>query len=191
MRGHVPGLASPYALGPTLPSLYQEDSFAQRFTSAFDDVLAPIHASLDNLAAYVDPWLAPEDFVDWLSEWVGAIVDGTWDVERRRASVAYAADLYRMRGTSRGLAAQVELVTGGSVEIVENGGAAWTLDPTEKMPGKPELSLVVRVTVADPKSLDMGRLDRLVAAAKPAHIPHTIEVLPAGGTGGGTRRKNR
>jgi hypothetical protein len=28
----------------------------------------------------------------------------------------------------------------------------------------------------------VGRLDRLVAAAKPAHIPHTIEVKGSGGT---------
>jgi len=180
MRGHVPGLASPHELGPSLPSLYREDDFTQRFTAAFDEVLAPIHTSLDNLAAYVDPWLAPDDFVDWLSEWVGAVTDATWDSDRRRASVAYAAELYRLRGTSRGLAAQVELVTGGTVEIVENGASTWTLNPSEPMPGTPEPNLVVRVTIADPKSLDMGRLDRLVAAAKPAHVPHTIEVLPAG-----------
>jgi phage tail-like protein len=181
MRGHVNGLRSPHELGSSLPGLYVEDSFAQRFTSAFDEVLAPVHASLDNLDAYLDPWLAPEDFVDWLSEWVGAVVDQTWDSERRRASVAYAAELYRQRGTSRGLAAQVELVTGGSVEIVENGATAWTLDPTQALPGSAEQRLVVRVTVPDPKALDMGRLDRLVAAAKPAHVPHRIEVVASGG----------
>jgi phage tail-like protein len=187
MRGHVPGLASPHEYGPSLPSLYLQDDFAQRFTSAFDEVAAPIHTSLDNLDAYFDPWLAPDDFVDWLSEWVGAITDGTWDSERRRASVAYAAELYRLRGTSRGLAAQIELVTGGSVEIVENGASAWTLNPNEAMPGTAQPSLVVRVTVADPASLDMGRLDRLVSAAKPAHVPHTIEVKPRGSTGAATK----
>jgi phage tail-like protein len=181
MRGHVDGLASPHELGPSLPALYFEDSFAQRLTSAFDDVMAPIHASLDNLDAYVDPWLAPDDFVEWLSEWVGAVVDQTWDSDRRRASVAYASELYRLRGTARGLAAQVELVTGGSVEIVENGATAWTLNPTEGLPGTADQHLVVRVTVPNPKALDMARLDRLVLAAKPAHIPHTIEVLTTDG----------
>ena len=127
MRGHVDGLASPHDLGPSLPALYLDDSFAQRFISAFDDVLAPIHSSLDCLPAYLDPWLAPEDFVDWLSVWVGAVIDGTWDTERRRASVAHAAELYRLRGTSRGLAAQIELITGGAVEIVENGASCLEL----------------------------------------------------------------
>jgi phage tail-like protein len=184
MRGHVDGLASPHDLGPSLPALYLDDSFAQRFISAFDDVLAPIHSSLDCLPAYLDPWLAPEDFVDWLSVWVGAVIDGTWDTERRRASVAHAAELYRLRGTSRGLAAQIELITGGAVEIVENGASAWSFNPAEPMPGSPEPSLVVRVTVDDPSSVDIGRLDLLVAEAKPAHVPHTIEVNGArGGTG--------
>jgi phage tail-like protein len=191
MRGHVDGLASPHELGPSLPGLYLEDSFAQRFTSAFDDVMAPIHASLDNLDAYVDPWLAPEDFVDWLAEWVGAVIDQTWDSERRRASVAYAAELYRLRGTSRGLAAQVELVTGGAVEIVENGATSWTLDPTEGLPGTADQRLTVRVTVPDPKAVDMGRLDRLVRAAKPAHVPHTIEVLPTGGAAAAPSRDGK
>src|SRR5579871_3134714 len=145
MRGHVVGLGSPHEYGPSLPSLYLDDDFAQRLTAAFDEVAAPIHASLDNLDSYFDPWLAPDDFVDWLADWVGAIVDGTWDAERRRASVAYAAELYRQRGTSHGLAAQVELVTGGSVEIVENGASSWTLDPSAKMPGSAEPKLVVRV----------------------------------------------
>jgi phage tail-like protein len=177
MRGFVPGLGNPHPYGPSLPALYQEDDFAQRFVSAFDDVIAPVQSSIDNLSAYLDPALAPEDFVEWLAEWVGAVIDGTWDVERRRASVAQAAELYRSRGTAKGLAAEVGLITGGTVEIVENGGTAWSLDPSKALPGTPQPNLVVRVSVADPTSVDVSRLDRLVAAAKPAHVPHTVEVV--------------
>ena len=177
MRGLVPGLGSPHPIGLTLPGLYQDDSLAQRWTQAFDEVAAPIHATLDNLSAYVDPWLAPDDFVEWLAGWVGAVVDETWDEHRRRAAVAQAADLYRSRGTAAGLAAQVELVTGGSVEIVENGATAWSVDAGGALPGSPAPSLTVRIRVADPKAVDTTRLDRLVAAAKPAHVPHAIEVV--------------
>jgi phage tail-like protein len=179
MRGYVPDLASPHPLGPSLPPLYLEDDFAQRLLLAFDDVLAPIHSSLDNLSAYLDPALAPDDFVDWLGEWVGAVMDATWEVERRRASVARAAELYGSRGTARGLAAQLELVTGGTVEIVENGGTTWSLDPSTPLPGTAEPNLSIRVVVADPAAVDGPRLDRLVAAAKPAHVPHSVEVVRA------------
>ncbi|HEY0494089.1 MAG TPA: phage tail protein, partial [Candidatus Dormibacteraeota bacterium] len=102
-RGLVNSLASPHPLGQYLPGLYQEDDFAQRFLSAFDSALAPIFVTLDNLNAYMDPWLAPEDFLDWLGSWFGLTLDESWSVQRRRTLVANAFEFYRMRGTSRGL----------------------------------------------------------------------------------------
>ncbi|HYM50051.1 MAG TPA: phage tail protein, partial [Candidatus Limnocylindrales bacterium] len=107
-RGLVPLLKTPHPLGAMLPGLFQDDGFAQRMMAAFDEVLAPIFSTLDNLEAYFDPWLAPEDFLDWLSAWVGLPLDETWPVERRRAFVARAYDLFRLRGTVRGLRAHVE-----------------------------------------------------------------------------------
>ena len=83
MRGMVAGLASPHPLGAALPALYQEDAFAQRLTASLDEVLSPIFASLDGLASYLDPALAPDDFLDWLAGWVGVSLDETWPIERR------------------------------------------------------------------------------------------------------------
>ena len=96
---------------------------------------------------------------------------------RRRAIVARAVELYRLRGTAAGLAGQVEIQTGGSVEIVENGATGWSVDPGGDLPGSPEPMVVVRVRVPDPKSVDATRLDALVAAAKPAHVMHRIELV--------------
>jgi phage tail-like protein len=176
MRGVVHGLATPHPLGPALPGLYQEDLFAQRLMEAFDGTLAPVFSTLDNLSAYLDPALTPRDFLDWLGSWVAAVIDDTWDESRQRTSIAQAADLYRRRGTALGLAAQVELVTGGSVEVIENGATGWSIDSGEALPGTARPSLTIRVKVRDPASVDTSRLDRLVASAKPAHVPHTIEV---------------
>jgi hypothetical protein len=36
------------------------------------------------------------------------------------------------------------------------------------------------VRVPHPAAVDVGRLDALVAATKPAHVPHRVEVLPLG-----------
>ena len=177
MRGLIDGLETPHPLAERLPALYQEDSFAVRLVGAFDDSLAPAIASLDDLTSYLDPELAPEDFLEWLSEWVGVALDETWPIERRRVLVASAAELHRLRGTVVGLSAHVAIFTGGSVEIEENGGASYSLTPGSDMPGSPKLSLTVRVTLDDPASTSAERLDRLVAEAKPAHIPHRVEIV--------------
>ena len=177
MRGGLTGLASPHPLGPTLPAIYQDDDFAQRMLEAFDQVMAPIYSTLDNFDAYLDPWLAPEDFLAWLAGWVGFALDDSWDDARKREVVARAAELFRMRGTAAGLAGQVAIQTGGTVEIIENGATGWSVDPGGELPGSAEPLVVVRVTVPDPKAVDAGRLDALVAAAKPAHVMHRIELV--------------
>ncbi len=179
MRGLVPGLGSPRPIGAGLPGLYQDDAFAQRFVGAFDDVVAPVFAALDELDAYLDPLLAPEDFLDWLAGWVGVALDQTWPVERRRAFVASAVELFRLRGTATGLAAHVAIFSGGEVEVVESGAAAWSSKAEAAIPGEAAPDLLVRVRVTDPATLDAARLDALVAAAKPAHVPHRVEVVKA------------
>lgn len=179
MRGLVPGLSSPHPVGPTLPGLYQEDELAQRLVGAFDEVVAPVFASLDGLDAYLDPLVAPEDFLDWLAGWVGVALDQTWPVERRRSFVASAVDLFRLRGTATGLAAHVAIFSGGEVEIVESGAAGWSSKAEAAVPGAAAPDLLVRVKVPDPAALDAGRLDALVSAAKPAHVPHRVEVVKA------------
>jgi phage tail-like protein len=185
MRGLVAGLPSPHPLGPSLPALYQDDDFAQRFLAGLDDVLAPIYSTIDNFDAYLDPSLTPDDFLGWLAGWVGIALDESWDEARRRAIVARAVELYRMRGTAVGLKGQVEIQTGGTVEIVENGATGWSVDPGGELPGSPEPLVVVRVTVPDPKAIDATRLDALVSAAKPAHVLHRIEIVKGGGAAKG------
>jgi len=176
-RGLVDNLASPRPLIDTLPGLFQDDTFTQRFISAFDTALAPIFLTLDNLPWYFDPWLAPEDFLEWLAGWFGMVLDESWSVDRRRSLVAKAFDFYRLRGTASGLKAQIETLTGGSVELHETGGVATSTTAGTPLPGSPNYALLVRVTVDDPKSVNLSRLDSLVAAAKPAHVTHKVELV--------------
>jgi phage tail-like protein len=177
MRGAGAVLANPFPMGERLPGLYQDDDFIQRFTSAFDEALAPAVAALDNLAAYLDPAVAPADFVEWLAGWVGVSLDENWPLERRRDLVAQAAVLYRRRGTAGALAEQVALYAGVVPEVVETGGVAWSAEPGGPLPGSTEARLTVRVTVPDPSAVDVRRLEAIVAEAKPAHIPATVEVV--------------
>jgi phage tail-like protein len=176
-RGLVRTLASPHPLGQSLPALYQEDDFTLRFVSAFDAALAPIFAALDNFPAYLDPWLAPEDFLEWLAGWFGIVLDESWSPARRRALVSRAFEFYRMRGTASGLKEQVTVLTGGTVELHETGGVATSTTAGGALPGSPNFAVLVRVKVDDPATINLVRLDALVMAAKPAHVTHKVEIV--------------
>jgi phage tail-like protein len=173
----IDDLESAIPLGLQLPAVYQEDDFTQRLVSAFDAVLAPVIATLDDLPVYLDPRLAPDDFVGWLAGWVGAELQHATTPSARREVVATAVSLHRRRGTVDGVAEVVRIATGGEVAVVESGGARWSRSPGSALPGEAPASLHVRVTVADPAGVDTRLLDALVAAVKPAHVVHTVEAV--------------
>jgi phage tail-like protein len=182
-RGAVPGLPSPHALGAFLPGLYQEPdpggvpNLTQRLTAALDGVLAPVFLSLDNFAAYLDPRLTPEDFLEWLAGWLGLSLDERWPIERRRELFARAVTLYRLRGTARGIALHVAAFAGVEPEVVESGGSSWSTTPDGPLPGDPTPRMTVRLAGADPE-FDADRLRALVESIKPAHVPADVEVVP-------------
>lgn len=177
MRGTIEGLATPTPLGPMLPAVYQEDDFSMRFVGGFDDVLAPIIGTLDCLIDYFDPALTPTDFLDWLGSWVGMELDESWATERRRAAVATAVEMYRMRGTISGLRANLEVLSGGTVEITDSGGVAWSTKPMGELPGQASPRLAVRVGLAETSDRVEKAIDAIVATAKPAHVVHRVEVV--------------
>jgi phage tail-like protein len=176
MRGSVAGLESASPLGPMLPAIYQEDEFAMRFIAGFDDVIAPVLLTLDCLIDYFDPALTATDFLEWLAGWVGIEVDEAWETERRRAAVATAVEMYRMRGTISGLRANLEVLSGGEVEITDSGGVAWSTSPMGPLPGQESPRLAVRVTLPEVTDRTTRAVDAIVTAAKPAHVVHRVEV---------------
>jgi phage tail-like protein len=177
MRGLMPGVAGPTAIGELLPAIFQEDPFTMGWCDGLDEVLVPIFATLDCLECYVDPQLAPSDFLDWLGSWVGVMLDETWPVRRRRDAIANAIELFRYRGTVTGLTRYIELLTGGDVTVVDNGGVARSPTPGGELPGERSPRLAVRVVVDDPTSINEQALDRIVVQAKPAHVVHRVEVV--------------
>ncbi|KNE78756.1 MULTISPECIES: phage tail protein [Streptomyces] len=98
---------------------------------------------------------------------------------RLREAVAVAATLHRLRGTRRGLATAVRLVFGVEPEITESGAASWAERPLGAVPGerRPRLHVSIRLPEPDPGA--EPRLDELVAAARPAHMPYTVTVTVA------------
>ena len=177
MRGLVDGLDTPLPLLLALPGPYQEDYFTARFVGAFDDALAPVLCTLDSLAAYVDPDLAPGDFVNFVAAWVGTELDEQSSLAERRVAVRSAVTAYRRRGTVRGLTELAARVTGGDVDITESGGARWSTAPRSDLPGGPEVQVRIRVVVDDPDAVDLARLRAVLGEATPVHVPLVLEVV--------------
>jgi phage tail-like protein len=207
-RGAVEGLETPTPILASLPAFYQEYDFTSRFTLAFDDGLSPVVLTLDNLDAYVDPALAPSDFVLWLAEWVGFPLAETWPLEQSRRLISQAVELYRWWGTVRGLRSLLTAHIGIEPEIVETGGVTWSSTPGAQ-PGDqpaprprkgkgsratkgardsergsqaaadaaPGPHLLVRVRAPRAGGVDVRQVEALIRAAKPAHVPHTLEVI--------------
>jgi len=175
VRTGIAGLPTPHPIAERLPAVYLDDDFAQRFTGALDEVLATVFVTLDSLAGYFDPMLAPEDFVDWLADCVAFAVDESWSVPQRRELVASAVELHRWRGTKRGLAEHVRLLTGGEVEVLDSGLCAWSDSADAPVPGTGPPQVVVRVRAPGP--LDQRRLHAAVVEMVPAHVTVTVELL--------------
>jgi phage tail-like protein len=180
MRGLIESLPSPRPIGTELPAAFQEDEFCQRMMEAFDEIVAPLFTTLDCLDSYLDPKLAPHDFVDWLASWVGVDIDETWTLERRRRLILDAVALYRIRGTAAGLAAHVNLYAGVTPEIEENGGCEWSQTAGSPLPGSAHPGLTVRLRVEDDASLKRTTVSRIVGASRPAHMPYQVEILVGG-----------
>jgi hypothetical protein len=106
-------------------------------------------------------------------------LDETWSEAARRELVGRAVELYRIRGTFEGLRQQVAIYAGVDPEIEESGGCVASEVAGSELPGLATPSLVVRVRVPADSPIDERRLDRLVAAAKPAHLPHEVSVVRA------------
>ena len=181
-RAAVPGLASPAPLLDRLPALYADSDFARRFVTAFDDVLAPVFAVLDCLEAYLDPWLAPPDFLAMLGRWTAADTDTSQPASQPaspagRRLVAEAVAAHAARGTIRGLTERLTRVFGVDADVSDNGGVSWSATAEGPLPGTDELYLRVRIRSARHDTLSLSRIRTLIEADRPAHVPVRIEVI--------------
>jgi len=108
-----------------LPAIYRRSDAVGRnlvrdLCFVFEHMFDSIDKNLTDGWRFYDPHVAPQEFLDWLSGWTAFTLDLDWPEAQKRALVKRAVDLYRIRGTKRGLTLFLKLFTGHEPEILEN-----------------------------------------------------------------------
>jgi phage tail-like protein len=108
-----------------LPAVYREDpraeDFTERFLSLFDASVEDLDALIARFPALLDGQGVDERVLPWLGGFLDVAFEPSWPVDRRRAILAAVPELYRLRGTSAGIALAVERVFGVRPAIQELG----------------------------------------------------------------------
>jgi len=103
-----------------LPAVYREEPVSAAFLDRYLANLEGFYTSIEDTIAAVqvllDPAGAPSDALDWLAGWFDATLDPAWDDATRRLFLRHAVDLFRRRGTTRGLELALRLGIEGKLE---------------------------------------------------------------------------
>src|SRR5262245_42498004 len=110
-----------------LPGIYQDADeenadFLQRFLLISAHLTSGIEERLEYLHEFFDPRLTPGNFLPWLASWLAMPLLEGWDEEKRREIIQRVPELYRLRGTARGLKLALRLFADVKAEIHEASG---------------------------------------------------------------------
>jgi phage tail-like protein len=155
-----------------------EDPVVQLLLGALDEVLAPIISVLDCYDAYLDPRLAPLDFVDYMSSWLLVSQAEYWTEETRRASLTSTTPRSRWRGTARSFEGRINSLFGISILVTDSGKVIANSQFTDPDLWEKPVSPAVLVSV--PKDSDaiasLEMIHEALQAVLPAHVAMEIRV---------------
>jgi phage tail-like protein len=113
-----------------LPELYHEDTFGpeadavapatrpdffERFIDNFEGILTPLESRIADSYLLTDADTVPPESLDWLGSWIGLSFDSGYTERQRRRLLKATPELYRRRGTARGLGLALDIATKGAV----------------------------------------------------------------------------
>jgi len=163
-----------------LPPFYQDDKLLKEFLLLFESVLCPLENTVDNIKWYFDPLMTPQRFLPWLAAWLDVVLDDSWPEGRRRMMVKMAAELYKWRGTKKGLTQYLEIYTGDEVEVTEYI-AGMKLDKKTKLGKNTQLGsskgghhFNVHVRIRKEEKIEIDKIKAIIDIEKPAHTIYTL-----------------
>jgi phage tail-like protein len=186
-----------------LPAIYRRSDAVGRnlvrdLCFLFEHMFDSVDQNLVEGWRFYDPHVAPPEFLDWLAGWTAFTVDLDWPEAEKRALVKRAVDLYRLRGTRRGLTLFLKLFSGHEPEIVENtwpfrgfrvegegaeDGARVGLDSVILPPVDLAHCFVVKMPVrfenVTPETVI--RIHQIIQLEKPAHTNYYLEFAEESG----------
>lgn len=165
-----------------LPALFRDDEFMGQFLLIFESIMKPIENTVDNIPLYFDPLMTPEPLLPWLASWLDLTLDQTWPEERRRKLVKSAGELYRWRGTKRGLSEYLRIYTGRMPEISEYI-PGMSLDHKTELGVNTRLGssgtghhFTVTLELDESSKTDINTVKAIIEAQKPAHTVYTLQI---------------
>lgn len=173
-----------------LPVLYREVDFIGRFMKIFESAYQPIIDSYNTMWANLDPLTAPKALLPFLAYWVAWQLDSTWDTKQQRRLIRRAVELYRWRGTRKGLRLYLHLYTGlpldedipnendKHISITEPFGNSFILGEAQLgnaiLAGGQAFHFIVRLRPQTPESINENLIRRIIEQEKPAFCSYEL-----------------
>lgn len=182
-----------------LPAIYRRSdavgrNLVRELCFVFEHMFDSVDQNLTDGWRFYDPHVAPPEFLEWLSRWTAFTTDLDWPEEQRRALIKRAVDLYRIRGTRKGLTLFLKLFTGHEPDIEENTwpfkgfrvegegaeqGARVALDSVILPPVDLAHCFVVTMPIKfeDVTPEMVIRIHQIIQLEKPAHTHYYLKFL--------------
>ncbi len=220
----TPGVRSLRVLFPrnsyldALPRIYRatmgDDRFLEQFLALFESVLTRLEDRYEEFSRWLDPEAAPAAVLTWLAGLLDLVFDKDWPLARRRALLLRINDLYRIKGTPRGITEYIRAYTGLESQVQEDflrrpaqpaflGRRGFVLGTTSLLnTASPDrgadealfdafahrFTILVYLGERDCSERALGVIERIVSATKPAHTVHkVVPVYPGANLGIGSR----
>lgn len=176
-----------------LPIVYQEVDYIHRLVEIFEQAFDPVVNSFSSMWAHLDPLTAPQALLPFLAHWVDWPIDDQLDLTRQRRLIRRAVEIYRCRGTRKGLRFYLHLYTGlpldeqidreedKSISITEpfGQGCVFGIASVGKDAiiggGKP-FHFDVRLRAQPNNPIDEHLIRRIIEQEKPAFCSYSLRI---------------
>jgi phage tail-like protein len=175
-----------------LPSMYQRldingRNFIRDLLWISQHMFGSIDETLDQVHTFFDPYEAPEKFLPWLASWSAMVLDEDWPVAKKRRLIRKAIELYRVRGTVKGLKLFLGMFTGAEPIVHENEWPfrGWRIGVTSGIgvdsvvlpPVNLSHAFIIEMPVSykDISTETMVRIHEIIQMEKPANCQYYLK----------------